>query len=69
MRHPIYTGMLLAATGTAVVVGEWRGVLAIVLVLAAHSRKAAREEALLATEFGEEYVSYRRCTGFLFPGL
>jgi protein-S-isoprenylcysteine O-methyltransferase Ste14 len=69
VRHPIYTGMLLAVAGTALVVGEWRGVLATALVLAAHWRKALREEGLLATEFGEEYASYRRATGFLFPRL
>lgn len=69
VRHPIYTGMLLAAMGTALVIGEWRGVLAVVVILAAHSRKALREEKLMTAEFGEEYASYRRSTGFLFPRL
>ena len=69
VRHPIYTGMLLAAMGTALVIGEWRGVLAVVVMWAAHYRKALREEALLTRELGEEYVSYRRSTGFLFPRL
>jgi protein-S-isoprenylcysteine O-methyltransferase Ste14 len=67
VRHPIYTGMLVAATGTALVMGEWRGVLAVSLILVAHTRKAAREEALLTTEFGAEYSQYRRRTGGLFP--
>jgi protein-S-isoprenylcysteine O-methyltransferase Ste14 len=67
VRHPIYTGMLLGTAGAALMAGEWRGVLAVALLLAAHSRKALREEALLTTEFGEEYASYRRSTGFLFP--
>ncbi len=69
VRHPIYTGMLLAAMGTAVVVGEWRGVVAVAIIFAAHSYKALREEALLTRELGEEYVSYRQSTGFLFPRL
>ncbi len=69
VRHPIYTGMLLGAAGTALVIGEWRGILAVVLLLAAHSRKALREESLLTTEFGDEYASYRQNTGFLFPRL
>jgi protein-S-isoprenylcysteine O-methyltransferase Ste14 len=69
VRHPIYTGMGLGVIGTAIVVGEWRGVLAIALVLAAHSRKALREEALLIQEFGAEYLAYRRSTGFLFPRI
>ena len=69
VRHPIYTGMLLGCIGAALVVGEWRGIVAVVLLLAAHSRKALREESLLTQEFGEEYAAYRRSTGFLFPHL
>ena len=69
VRHPIYTGMLLACIGTALVVGEWRGVLAVAMLLAAHSRKAVREESMLTHEFGEQYTSYRQSTGFLFPRL
>jgi protein-S-isoprenylcysteine O-methyltransferase Ste14 len=61
--------MLLATAGTALVIGEWRGVLALALILVAHSRKALREEALLTREFGDEYTAYREHTGFLFPGL
>ena len=69
VRHPIYTGMLLAAIGTSLVIGEWRGVLGVVVMLAAHTHKALREQVLLTSELGEEYASYRRSTGFLFPRL
>lgn len=69
VRHPIYTGMLVAAIGTALVSGEWRALLAVALILFTHSRKALREEALLTKEFGGDYVRYRRTTGFLFPRL
>src|SRR5579864_7747891 len=69
VRHPIYTGMLLGAIGATLVAGEWRGIVAVVLLLAAHSRKAMREEALLTKEFGDEYTSYRKHTGFMFPKL
>jgi protein-S-isoprenylcysteine O-methyltransferase Ste14 len=69
VRHPIYTGMLGGALGRTLVLGEWRGVLAVVLMLVTHSLKARREEAMLYRQFGEEYASYRRSTGFLFPGL
>jgi protein-S-isoprenylcysteine O-methyltransferase Ste14 len=69
VRHPIYTGMFVATAGTALVVGEWRAVLAVVLMFAAHSRKALREEAMLTREFGADYAAYRQRTGFLFPRL
>src|SRR5579862_504006 len=69
VRHPIYTGMLLGVIGRALTIGEWRGILGVVLVLGAHWGKARREESLLTAEFGEEYAAYRRSTGFLFPRL
>ncbi|MGB8061141.1 MAG: isoprenylcysteine carboxylmethyltransferase family protein [Candidatus Sulfotelmatobacter sp.] len=69
VRHPIYTGMLVGAIGRALTIGEWCGILAVVLILAAHWCKARREESLLTAEFGEEYAAYRRSTGFLFPRL
>lgn len=67
MRHPIYSGLLLAMIGTALAVGEWRGLVAVVLVLLAHWRKAKREEGVLSQEFGDEFARYRKHTGFLIP--
>jgi protein-S-isoprenylcysteine O-methyltransferase Ste14 len=67
IRHPIYTGLLLAMVGTALVVGEWHAVLGVLLGVVAISRKALKEELLLSTEFGTEYQEYRRRTGFLLP--
>ncbi len=67
VRHPIYAGMLIGCIGATMVIGEWRGIVAVVLLVSAHSRKAMREESLLTTEFGEQYAAYRRRTGFLFP--
>ncbi len=69
VRHPIYTGFLLAIAGTAIVVGEWRGILALVLLVIAHSVKAKREESVMIHEFGERYLQYRQQTGFLFPRI
>jgi protein-S-isoprenylcysteine O-methyltransferase Ste14 len=67
VRHPIYTGLLVAIIGTALVICQVRGLLAIAVILLAHSLKARREEALMAGEFGERYKEYRKKTGFLFP--
>ena len=43
VRHPIYTGILVALAGTALAVGEWRGVLAVLLACAAYWRKLTIE--------------------------
>jgi len=69
LRHPIYSGLLLALIGTALVLGEWRGLLAVVIVGVAHSLKAKREEALMLATFGEQYRTYRHQAGFLLPRL
>jgi protein-S-isoprenylcysteine O-methyltransferase Ste14 len=69
VRHPIYSGLLLAMAGTALVVGEWRALVAVLVAVVELSRKAAKEEALLATEFGDLYQEYRGRVGFLTPRL
>jgi protein-S-isoprenylcysteine O-methyltransferase Ste14 len=68
-RHPIYTGILLGMVGTALAVGEWRGLLAVFLLLAAYLRKIRREESSLLEHFGEEYARYRREVKALIPFL
>jgi protein-S-isoprenylcysteine O-methyltransferase Ste14 len=67
VRHPIYTGLLLAFTGTALAVGEWRGVVAAVLVLAALWRKLRLEERWMRERFGAAYEQYSRRVKALLP--
>jgi protein-S-isoprenylcysteine O-methyltransferase Ste14 len=69
IRHPIYSGVLLGVGATAIVLGEWRGVIAFALLLTNYSIKARREEDVLASAFGEQFVAQKRRTGFLFPRL
>jgi len=69
LRHPIYTGVLLAVFGTALVVGEWRGIAALLLLGTNYFVKAAREEKILAANFGDAYAEYKGRTGFFLPGL
>ena len=69
LRHPIYTGVLLAVAGTALVIGEWRGIAALVLLGTNYYVKAVREERILAANFGEAFVEHKRRTGFFLPGL
>jgi protein-S-isoprenylcysteine O-methyltransferase Ste14 len=69
LRHPIYTGMLLGIAGTALAVGEWRGLAAFVLLLTNYVIKARKEEGILGQKFGPEFQEYQRKTGFLIPRL
>jgi protein-S-isoprenylcysteine O-methyltransferase Ste14 len=67
IRHPIYTGMLLAVLGTALAVGRYRALVAFAMVLAGFTWKSKREEKLLASQFGPAFEEHRRRTGFFLP--
>lgn len=67
IRHPIYTGIAVGVAGTAVVIGEWRGIVALLAIACAHVFKARSEESLLEREFGESFRAHRRRTGMFLP--
>lgn len=67
IRHPIYTGILLALTGTTLLIGEYRALLALVMWFVGLAWKASREEKLLAGEFGPAFDEHKRLTGFFLP--
>jgi protein-S-isoprenylcysteine O-methyltransferase Ste14 len=69
IRHPIYTGLLFAVLGTAIAVGEYRAILAFVMILIGLAYKAKSEEALLAEHFGPAFEEHKRLTGFFLPRL
>jgi protein-S-isoprenylcysteine O-methyltransferase Ste14 len=69
VRHPIYTGLLLAMAGTFLANGKVRGVVAVVLLWFAWSIKSRMEEVFMTRTFGTEYQEYRRTTGALFPRI
>ena len=69
MRHPLYSGVLLAVLGTAVIVGEVRGFLSFAVLLVNYVIKARREERILANRFGNEFSGHLQSTGFLLPRL
>ena len=66
LRHPIYSGVLLALAGTALAVGEWRAVIALGLVFVAFLRRVRVEEEHLRKIF-PDYDRYRRETAALIP--
>jgi protein-S-isoprenylcysteine O-methyltransferase Ste14 len=69
VRHPIYTGLLVAFAGSAVARGEWRGVLAVAIAFIALWRKLKLEERWLEETFGEAYARYRSEVPALVPFL
>jgi protein-S-isoprenylcysteine O-methyltransferase Ste14 len=67
IRHPIYTGILLALLGTAVNLGEVRGLLALAIAWISFYIKARREESFLTQEFGPGFAEHCRHTGMFLP--
>ena len=68
VRHPIYSGMLLALSGTALAMGEPRGFIGAALILAGFIVKLHAEEARMRETF-PDYADYCRNTARLIPGL
>jgi protein-S-isoprenylcysteine O-methyltransferase Ste14 len=67
VRHPIYSGLLFGFLGTAIVQGQGRGFLGLVLVLAGVVIKLRREEAALRKHFGTAYQEYASRVPGLIP--
>ena len=67
LRHPIYSGILLAMVGTALTVGLYRALLGVLLAALAFWWKARQEDAWLSRAFGEEFERQRQRTGRLLP--
>jgi protein-S-isoprenylcysteine O-methyltransferase Ste14 len=68
VRHPIYSGILLAVLGSAIAIGQWRGLLAFVLIVVALLIKSRHEENRLRATFAD-YGAYAAETAALIPFL
>jgi len=69
LRHPAYTGGLLAMMGYHLAVGSWLTLLlTIIILLPAFLYRIKVEEQALLAEFGTEYQAYMHRTWRLFPG-
>lgn len=69
IRHPIYTALLLLFLGNALMVGDWRGLLAVAIVFVSFWFKLRKEEAWMAERFGDAYRDYRKKTRALIPAI
>jgi len=66
LRHPIYTGLLVAFLGTAITIGEWRGLVAFLVMLVSLGIKSRAEEARMRETF-PEYAQYQRESAAIVP--
>lgn len=69
IRHPIYSGMLLAFAGTALALGEYRALIALCIVVVTLYLKAKKEERFLTQEFGDKFLEHSRHAGMFLPKI
>ena len=69
IRHPSYLGLLLNSLGWALAFRSAVGVLLVACLIPPLVARIRAEEALLRSEFGAEYDTYRGRTWRLVPGL
>jgi len=67
VRHPIYTGLLASLLGTAVVYGQMRCFVGLVICGIGLWLKSQTEEQFMMQQFGEQYAHYRQRVRALVP--
>ena len=66
IRHPIYSGIILAMIGTTIAISLY-WLLAVVLLGAYFVYSAIAEERFMASRFPDSYPEYKRSTKMLIP--
>ncbi len=67
VRHPIYSGMLLAMLGTVMTLGYAISYLGFVFAFIAMALRTKSEDKLMAMRFPESHAAYRQQTNRLIP--
>ncbi len=67
IRHPMYTSSLAFMLGTSLITDNWLNLLVTILTLFVIYARIRQEEQMMLHYFGDEYLSYMRRTGRLFP--
>jgi protein-S-isoprenylcysteine O-methyltransferase len=67
VRHPIYTGILIALLGTAFIYGITRCFVGIPIVALGFWLKLQIEEQFMLQQFGAQYADYRQQVRALIP--
>lgn len=70
IRHPSYTGALIIFVGLGLALGNWAGLLALLVCVGiAYAYRISVEESALAATLGDPYLGYMRRTRRLVPFL
>ena len=70
VRHPIYTGLIIAILATGIAVGTWTALLGALFICFGEWQKARMEEGFLSVELGQEaYRNYSRRVPMIVPFL
>lgn len=69
IRHPIYTGLIAAMIGTALVIDRWACVLATFILATSFVFKSRIEEQFMRRTFGPDYEEYCGHTGAFLPRI
>ena len=69
VRHPIYSGLLLAMIGTALAFRQVRGLVGVIFLWVGFTIKIRIEERFMRATFGAEYDEYSQATGAIVPRL
>ena len=68
VRHPIYTGLILAATATLAIRATPLCAIGLLMFVIGYRIKAGEEERFLSAELGEQaYAAYRARVPMLIP--
>ncbi len=69
IRHPIYSGILAGAWGTAIAIGQLGAFLGVVLITLGLAYKGKQEELRLREVFGPAFDAHIQRTGMFLPKM
>jgi len=70
IRHPLYASHMIWAIAQVLMLNNWiAGYSFIIVFLPHYIYRVNKEEKMLISEFGDEYIRYTKETGRLFPRL
>jgi protein-S-isoprenylcysteine O-methyltransferase Ste14 len=67
VRHPIYTGAILFYLGATVITMSIASAAFVLIIIGFYIAIGKYEERILAEEFENDYLEYKKKTGMLFP--